>query len=45
MQERIIQDSRVAAQERCWTEGIQDCWDAGQVGCRTGGMHEMMNAE
>ena len=21
---------------RCWTEGIQGCWDAGQMGCRTG---------
>ena len=31
---------RDAEQERCWTGGIQDRWDAGQVGCRKRGNAE-----
>ena len=35
IQERRVQDQRDVEQKRCWTEGMQEKWDAGQLGCRT----------
>ena len=44
--EKKIHDRRDAEQERCWTGGIQERWkwNAGQVGCRSGGMKKSRNA-
>ena len=37
IQERRVQDRRDTEWERCWTGGIKDSWEAGQVECRNGG--------
>ena len=42
MWERRIYEKRDARKLIGRTRGMQDEWDAGQVGCRTGGMQEKM---
>ena len=33
-----------AEQETCWTGGMQERWEAGQVGCRKGERQERRDA-
>ena len=33
-----------SGQERFWTGGIKDSWEEGQVGCRTRGIQDWMDA-
>ena len=40
----MVQDRRDTEWERFWTGGIKDSWEAGQVGCRTEGIQDWMDA-